>query len=147
MTSSCRSHAVCVAGSRLFLSQVGNHESDYPNTASNVGYGKLSGGECSVVSQIVMPHPINYTLIGMASPHSERDKYNEPWYSYDIGLVHILSMSTEHNFTVGSKQYLFIKQDLENVDKSLTPWIVFIGHRPMYVNSNWVSSILRIHGY
>ncbi|CAN0583569.1 unnamed protein product, partial [Ectocarpus sp. 12 AP-2014] len=32
-------------------------------------------------------------------------------------------------------QYAFIKEDLAGVDRAKTPWIVFAGHRPMYVNS------------
>jgi DNA-binding LytR/AlgR family response regulator len=102
-----------------------------------------SGGECSVVSLTLMPQPLNYSAIYSTSSSShERDlkriQYNEPWYSYDIGIVHFLSMSTEHNFTTGSKQYLFIENDLKSVNKSITPWILFSGHRSMYVDSDQV---------
>ena len=41
-------------------------------------------------------------------------------------------MSTEHNFTQGSRQYKWIEQDLKNVNRSLTPWVVIVGHRAMY---------------
>jgi hypothetical protein len=125
----------------LFFSQVGNHESDYPGTVSNPGFGKDSGGECSVVSLTMMPQPLNYSAImtpGTSQSSNNHILYNEPWYSYDIGFIHFLSMSSEHNFTIGSKQYLFIENDLKNVNKSITPWILFSGHRPMYVDSDWV---------
>lgn len=29
----------------------------------------------------------------------------------------------------------FIEEDLSGVDRAKTPWLVFTGHRPMYVNS------------
>lgn len=32
-------------------------------------------------------------------------------------------------------QFAFIKKDLSGVDRTKTPWLVFAGHRPMYVNS------------
>jgi hypothetical protein len=128
-----------VIGARLFLSQVGNHESDFPDTESNAGYGNDSGGECSKVSLQMMPQPINPQQMQQGTALDIN--YNQPWYSYDIGLVHFLSMSTEHNFTVGSKQYLFIEQDLENVNRTVTPWIIFSGHRPMYVDSDWVCAV------
>ena len=50
-------------------------------------------------------------------------------YNIDYGSVHYLVMSTEHNFTKGSVQYQYLENDLQNVDRSLTPWLVVIGHR------------------
>lgn len=32
-------------------------------------------------------------------------------------------------------QYSFIEADLAGVNRTKTPWVVFSGHRPMYVNS------------
>jgi hypothetical protein len=46
-------------------------------------------------------------------------------------------MSTEHDFTLGSKQQLWLDADLAAVDRSKTPWIIFGGHRPMYINSGY----------
>nr|GEW97814.1 probable inactive purple acid phosphatase 2 [Tanacetum cinerariifolium] len=36
---------------------------------------------------------------------------------------------------LGSKQYDFLKKDLESVDRVKTPFVVFQGHRPMYTTS------------
>ena len=30
---------------------------------------------------------------------------DKPWWSYDIGLIHFVGMSTEHDFRVGSEQH------------------------------------------
>ena len=53
-------------------------------------------------------------------------------YSYDYGLVHFIMMSTEHDVGKGSRQYLWLEKDLQNVDRVKTPWIILAGHRPMY---------------
>ena len=45
-----------------------------------------------------------------------------------------MMMSTEHNFTQGSPQYEWMEQDLKNVNRSLTPWVVIAGHRAMYTS-------------
>lgn len=45
-------------------------------------------------------------------------------------------MSTEHNFTQGSRQYEWMEQDLKNVNRSLTSWVVVAGHRAMYTSQN-----------
>jgi hypothetical protein len=50
-------------------------------------------------------------------------------------------MSTEHDYTIGSEQYQWLLNDLESVDRSVTPWIIFGGHRPMYINSNYGGSV------
>ena len=47
-------------------------------------------------------------------------------------------MSTEHDFTPGSPQYAWIEQALANVDRTVTPWLMVAGHRPMYVDSDYV---------
>lgn len=65
---------------------------------------------------------------------------NEPWWSYDIGLIHFVGMSTEHDYTLGSKQNAWLEADLAAVDRSVTPWVVFGGHRPMYINSDYGES-------
>ncbi len=62
-------------------------------------------------------------------------------WSYDVGLIHFVGMSTEHDYTVGSKQYLWLENDLASVDRSVTPWIIFGGHRAMYINSNYGGSV------
>lgn len=62
------------------------------------------------------------------TPRAARDK---PWYSIELGPLHATFMSTENDFSVGSPQWQFLKADLEGVDRSVTPWVIFAGHRPM----------------
>lgn len=113
-----------MSGSVAYLTTVGNHESDWPNTASYPMYfGSASGGECGIPATLNIPMPYPATT-------------NEPWWSYDIGIIHFVGMSTEHNYTIGSKQYQWIENDLRTVDRTKTPWIIFSGHRPMYVDSD-----------
>jgi acid phosphatase type 7 len=45
-------------------------------------------------------------------------------------------MSTENHFTDGSDQFHWIESDLASVDRCRTPWLVFVGHRPMYINAD-----------
>jgi hypothetical protein len=42
-----------------------------------------------------------------------------PYYSHDFKNIHFISLSTEHPFGEGSKQYEFIKSDLEKTSKIL----------------------------
>lgn len=80
-----------VASSVIYLTTVGNHESDWTNSASYFS-NTDSGGECGVLATNLIPMPTPATL-------------NEPWWSYNVGLMHMIGISTEHDFTIGSKQY------------------------------------------
>lgn len=95
---------------------IGNHERDFPNSGS-LFQGWDSGGECGV------PYATRFT-----NPRTE-SAADEPWYSWDIGPIHFTIMSTEHNFTRGSAQWAWLEQDLAQVDRKATPWVVFGGHR------------------
>ena len=44
-------------------------------------------------------------------------------------------MSTEHDFSPSSPQYAFIKNDLAGVDRTRTPWLIFLGHRSVHILS------------
>ncbi len=106
----------------LYLTTVGNHETDWPNSPS---YWNVtdSGGECGYITTTMYTQPAPSVT-------------NKPWWSYDVGLIHFVGMSTEHNFTTGSEQWHWLRNDLANVDRSVTPWVVFGGHRAMYLNSD-----------
>ncbi|XP_066910738.1 uncharacterized protein [Clytia hemisphaerica] len=54
------------------------------------------------------------------------------WYSYDYGMVHMVVFSTEHDYRPGSQQYKWLENDLKNVDRKKTPFVIVSGHRPMY---------------
>jgi len=103
-----------------YMAAIGNHERDFNNSKSFYD-GSDSGGECGIPfeSRFRMPIPA-------------KDQF---WYSINYGSVHFLFMSTEHDFTNGSIQYKYIEEDLKKVDRSITPWVVFAGHRSMYVSS------------
>ena len=81
-------------------------------------YGHDSGGECGVPTVHRFHMPDNGNKVW--------------WYSFDYGLVHFTMMSTEHNFSRESVQYKWLEKDLSSVDRRKTPWLIVVGHRPMY---------------
>jgi len=122
-----------LASGALYLTTVGNHESDYYNTASMYSNAD-SGGECGVMTTTLLPLPAPATT-------------DKPWWSYKVGLMHFIGISTEHNYTVGSEQYLWLENDLKSIDRSVTPWVIFGGHRAMYLNSNYTTAATSSDGY
>ena len=47
-------------------------------------------------------------------------------------MVHMIMLSFEHDFRPGSPQYVWLENDLKNVDRTKTPFVMVGGHRPMY---------------
>jgi len=114
-----------------YMVSIGNHEQDHltggskdPSGAGNGFHPKWgnflsdSGGECGVPMYYRFHMPDNGNAVW--------------WYSYDFGLVHYIVISTENDFSPNSTQYKWLEQDLKNVDRKLTPWLIVTGHRPMY---------------
>lgn len=50
-------------------------------------------------------------------------------------------MSTEHDYSPGSRQYKWLENDLRNVNRSLTPWVIIGGHRAMYCSESIKSKL------
>eukprot|EP01031_Cornospumella_fuschlensis_P010169 gene10169-12470_t len=115
-----------VSAGALYLTTVGNHESDWYNSASLYNNSD-SGGECGILTTRLIPMPAPATT-------------NAPWWSYEVGLMHFIGISTEHPYTIGSPQYLWLESDLKAIDRTRTPWVIFGGHRAMYLNSNYGGS-------
>ena len=118
-----------------YMVGIGNHEYDHieggdkdPSGAPAPGgfrpswgnYGQDSGGECAV--------PMVHRF------HSPSNGNGLFWYSFDVGPVHVLMFSTEHDFLNTSTQYNWIERDLQSVNRSHTPWIIVGSHRPMYIS-------------
>lgn len=57
------------------------------------------------------------------------------FYSFDVGLAHVVMLCSFCPTEPGSAQHEWMKYDLSQVDKSVTPWLVGVWHSPWY-NSN-----------
>ncbi|KAF4403514.1 hypothetical protein G4B88_008160 [Cannabis sativa] len=66
---------------------------------------------------------------------------DKPWYSIEQGNVHFTVISTEHNWKKKSEQYLWMKKDMASIHRAKTPWLIFMGHRPMYTSSTGLFSV------
>merc|ERR1711871_233333 len=109
---------------------LGNHEYDWPTQSFKpvlFTYMKDGGGEFGI------PYD---RLFRMPGPKFQAKDFltgsTNIYHSFNVGLVHFIMLSSEHNMTVGSEQYKFLVADLEAGNRSVTPWVVFGQHRPFY---------------
>jgi hypothetical protein len=108
--------------------------------AANVPY-QVCGGNHEEIRNFTHYHN-RFTMI---DTHS--GMINNHYYSFDIGPAHFIAFSTElyywsEYFTQShiKWQYQWLENDLKNATKpenrALRPWIITLGHRPMYCLHN-----------
>ena len=70
-------------------------------------------------------------------PHRSSGSPSGLWWSRDIGPAHVVSLCSYAATSVGSPQYDWLYEDLNAVNRSLTPWLIVMMHAPWYSsNSN-----------
>ncbi|XP_005107830.3 acid phosphatase type 7 [Aplysia californica] len=76
----------------------------------------------------------HFSMPGWGWPQS----VDRPWYSVDVGLVHLVSFSTDLIFaedtTKATAQRDWLVRDLTEVNqrRNETPWVIALGSHPMY---------------
>jgi hypothetical protein len=141
-----------VAAELPYMVSVGNHE--YCHTSGGQGKDPSGAGATNGFH----PPEGNYNGDSLGECGVPTDKrFHMPengnkvfWYSFEMGLVHHTVISSEHDYTVGSKMYQWLQKDLAKVDRSITPWLILHLHRPLYCSEDFdadyrVSLFLRKH--
>lgn len=74
------------------------------------------------------------------------DSNSSRYYSFDIpGILHVVGIDTNvwRNIQCGRTEFSFhqaqldwLKKDLARVNKTETPWVIMLGHHPMYCSSS-----------
>ena len=54
------------------------------------------------------------------------------WYSFSVGSMTLVTLSSEHDLSPDSPQGAFLERTLAAVNRSLTPWVIVSQHREMY---------------
>jgi len=67
------------------------------------------------------------------SPSESSGSTSPLWYSVDIGPVHLVSLAGQYSpIWPGSAQYAWLLEDLAQVNRTVTPWLVAVWHTPWY---------------
>lgn len=106
------------ASTALFLPIVGNHE-------------RVNGNITVFASNGSTTHDAEFASFSARYTDSSFGGNESFWYSINLGPVHFVALSSEHDFSLGSPQINWLENDLSLVDRSITPWIVTSIHRPI----------------
>ena len=127
-----------LANSRPWMVGPGNHEIEF--VAGDDGSGLYRSFE----NRYKMPWEtaaqlgkITYQDWFGCCPSAFQSEYNygNSFFSFDVGLSHIIYANTYGTTDSDSAQFKWLSKDLANVDRSVTPWVFVITHCPWY-NSN-----------
>jgi len=135
----------------LWVAGIGNHEYDMSDDGQldpwglppfQPEWGNMeegdSEGECGLHVYWRFPVGEFYTPMKLRShqEHLPAPPFGAPfppfYYSFNQGLVHFVTLSTEHDVEPGSAQMTWLENDLTSVDRCKTPFVVATGHRPFY---------------
>ncbi|XP_065194542.1 uncharacterized protein LOC135825837 [Sycon ciliatum] len=124
-----------------YMVGVGNHEYDHlhaPPSGVDVSgtpgigfhpswgnHGNDAQGECGVPT---------FHRFKMPAEHNGGNSVF--WYSFDLHLVRVIMMSSEHDYSPGTLQYKWLESVLSSTDRKVLPWVVVTLHRPMYSNES-----------
>lgn len=139
----------CLSSAMPYMVAAGNHDV-CPAAIDIDGYtgwcGGDSGWECGseYLARYKMPGA-NYsaptdgykkTRDCLATYHSVAARY---WHSYTYGPIRFVVVSTEHDFSPGSPQLLWLTSELATIDRKATPWVIVYGHRPTYCSGIYMN--------
>jgi len=68
--------------------------------------------------------------------NSRSNSPSHMWYSFEAGLAHVVMLCSYCEAHEGSLQHSWLVQDLEQVDRSKTPWLMVLFHAPWYTSSH-----------
>eukprot|EP00253_Pinus_taeda_P027647 PITA_27647 len=71
-----------------------------------------------------------------AVPSKESGSNNNLYYSFNAGGVHFVILASYTDYNRTSQQYKWLKRDLMQVDRSVTPWLIASWHSPWYNSYN-----------
>lgn len=79
-----------------------------------------------------------------------RNSGSSRWYSFEMGPVHFSAIDTDaYGFDevayILEDQFSWLSEDLAAVNRTNTPWVVLMGHRPLYCSSVTAEKHLASH--
>ncbi|GAQ84117.1 Purple acid phosphatases superfamily protein [Klebsormidium nitens] len=83
-----------------------------------------------------LPTPFTAYNARYPMPFRESGSDSNLYYSFEAAGAHVLMLGSYTEYHPGSPQYKWLEEDLSQVDRSKTPWLIAVFHAPWY-NSNF----------
>jgi len=119
----------------------GNHEIEFNGTNF---YGLYTAFEKRYMMPSIKPaefgdiiipietNPTNNLPYCTPSVFQSEYNYGNSFYSFEIGSAHIIFLNPYSNTSYTSRQYVWLKNNLNSLDRTVTPWVIIVMHCPWY---------------
>jgi hypothetical protein len=122
----CQNMMMNITSTRFYMTTVGNHEINCTEVSSLT---KL----CPADHMNQIPYSNRFHM-----PSKQSGGYLNSWYSFNYAFIHVVSISCESDFPMApsgnlldnTTQVNWLRNDLANVNRSITPWLIVQCHRP-----------------
>jgi acid phosphatase type 7 len=81
--------------------------------------GTYEGPDDGLLNMDNPPYPLPY-------------EYGNAYYAFSYGVTHNIFLNAYSSMDPGSTQYQWLVQELQSVDRSVTPWLLVTMHVPVY---------------
>jgi acid phosphatase type 7 len=81
--------------------------------------GKYEGPDDGLFNMDNPPYPLPY-------------EYGNAYYAFSYGITHNIFLNAYSSMDPGSTQYQWLVQELQSVDRNVTPWLLVTMHVPVY---------------
>jgi hypothetical protein len=115
-------------GNHDCLSEANPHKIAWKGAVIDAG---TDGGQCGV------PYDARFRMPGDPAAiegwaEARGGTRNNLFYGFELGLVHLVMISSEHDLTATSLQRAWLDAHLGAVDRQRTPFVILGLHRPLY---------------
>ncbi|KAM6553321.1 hypothetical protein CsatB_014083 [Cannabis sativa] len=106
-----------------------------PSTAYQPWIWNTGNHEVDFLPQLGEMTTFKNYLNRYTTPYKACNSSDPLWYSIRRASAHIIVLSSYSPYVKYTPQYIWLKQELKNVDREKTPWLIVLMHIPFY-NSN-----------
>ncbi len=85
---------------------------------------------------LVINYFTQFALPEVASPGEVADSDGEEWYSFDYSNAHFVMLDDQPKGSDLDSETAWLKDNLSKVDRTKTPWVFAVHHKPLYTASN-----------
>lgn len=119
----------------------GNHEIEFNGTDYNNLYTAFEAryqmpyARQAEFGEVIIKSDINPNInMPYCTPSIFQSEYNygNSFYSFSSGLAHFIYLNPYSNTNMTSTQYKWLYNDLIQIDRNVTPWVIVIMHCPWY---------------
>jgi predicted phosphodiesterase len=110
----------------------GNHDVDITDESGQIFTAYENRFQMPAIQPAIRKPSLGFNEKNPGVPYPLEYDYGNAYYAFTYGIARHVVVSSYSNFDPGSKQYTWLVDELESIDRSVTPWLIVTIHVPIY---------------